>query len=243
MIITREPKVPGTNSQLLSDTEKMPCKSWSLPAGDSCPDAEYGPGMVCQGCYAKKGRYRGKTVQTAQHRRFRWTVGLMKSAAGRAEWVEYMTAAITWATRNKEPIFRVHDSGDLFSVHYVASWIKVCQNLPHVTFWFPTRVWDHGQAGMNPLKLAAVLKLSSLPNTTVRPSGIGLDDAPPVVDGYAAGTGVAEHGYTCPARNQGGKCLTCRACWYSPHAVIYHLITERGRPRSRKVIPLTLVAA
>lgn len=243
MYFSSEPKVPGTNSKLLSDTEKMPCCSWSLPARLACPDAVYGAGMICSGCYATKGRYRGTAVKSAQMRRFKWTVELVRTKEGRQEWADTMIAAIQWATRKKEPIFRVHDSGDLFSVQYVQAWLMVCRALPEITFWFPTRAYDHGQKHLNAVKTALILTLAALPNVTMRPSALGIGDLAPEVAGMAAGTTVAEVGYNCPASNQGGKCLTCRTCFHAKTTpVTYHLIQERGRPR-KAVRTLTVLAA
>jgi hypothetical protein len=38
--------------------------------------------------------------------------------------------------------FRVHDSGDMFSVGYAECWLQVCRRLPEIRFWIPTRVWQ-----------------------------------------------------------------------------------------------------
>jgi len=45
----------------LSNTTKMPCKSFSLEAGETCPASRDEDGTVvdsCQICYAKIGYYR-----------------------------------------------------------------------------------------------------------------------------------------------------------------------------------------
>ena len=36
-------------------------------------------------------------------------------------------------------LFRVHDAGDLFSAKYINCWIRICEALPDIRFWFPTR--------------------------------------------------------------------------------------------------------
>ena len=54
-----------------SDTEKMPCLSWSTPAHSCITGAKLVnvPGSVCSGCYAMTGRYRFSTTQVALTRR------------------------------------------------------------------------------------------------------------------------------------------------------------------------------
>jgi hypothetical protein len=103
----------------------------------------------------------------------------------------------------------------------------VCRALPEVTFWFPTRAYDHGQKHLNAVKNALVLTLAGLPNVTMRPSGLEIGGPVPVVPGMAAGTTVKREGYNCPATEQGGKCLTCRTCFFDKTVpVTYHLLEE-----------------
>ena len=81
----------------LSTPSKMPCKSWSLQAIDTCPgsiDPSTG-GLVpaCQGCYATDGNYRFPNVKAPRiHNREDWK---------RTEWVSDMVEAI-----KNDPFFR-----------------------------------------------------------------------------------------------------------------------------------------
>ena len=109
---TRNATVPGTTVRLLTQTSKMPGPSWSLPAHKACPRAN---GNICDSCYASKGCYRYSSTQNAQHARFAWTVECMRTADGRAQWVEYMVNSIR---ETGCQYFRVHDSGDMFNVAY-----------------------------------------------------------------------------------------------------------------------------
>jgi hypothetical protein len=202
---------------LLTGTSKMPCPSWSLTAGKACPGAKFGEGTICGSCYAAKGMYLHKAVQNAQRERFAWTLALMKSEPGRDAFVAYLTKAIA-ATKN--PYFRVHDSGDLFSQAYTRCWIRIARNLPGIRFWFPTRSYRIANI------LPVIQELAALPNVTVRPSALMLDAAPPVIDGLAAGSGAtyAESEATCPAYRQDGECRDCRHCWDNAAApVLYPL--------------------
>ena len=37
--------------------------------------------------------------------------------------------------------FRIHDAGDFFSDPYLQAWVALCESIPDVWFWAPTRVW------------------------------------------------------------------------------------------------------
>jgi hypothetical protein len=202
---------------LLSNTSKMPCPSWGLPAGKACPGAKFGEGTICGSCYASKGNYGVPTVVHAQSERFRWTLALMKSEAGQDAFVAYMTAAIQ---ATGLPYFRVHDSGDLFSPAYTRCWQRIARNLSHVRFWFPTRSYRIGNL------LPEIQGLAALPNVTVRPSALMLDAPAPVIDGLQAGSGAtySKSDATCPAYRQNGECRDCRFCWDQPaRPVLYPL--------------------
>lgn len=202
---------------LLTNTSKMPCPSWGLPAGKACPGAKYGERSICGSCYAAKGNYGVPTVKHALGERYRWTLALMRSDAGQAAFVAYMTAAIDTIG---SPYFRVHDSGDLFSPAYANCWQRIARNLSHIRFWFPTRSYRIANL------LPAIQELAGLPNVTVRPSALMLDSTPPAIDGLAAGSGAtySHADATCPAYTQQGKCLDCRSCWDRPSVpVLYPL--------------------
>jgi len=208
--------VPGTTVRLLTKTWKMPGPSWSLPAHKACPRA---CGTICDDCYADPkhgGRYGCRNVQNAQHARFQWTVESMRTADGRQQWIEYMAAAIRLS---RCQYFRVHDSGDMFSVAYVECWLTVCSQMPDVQFWIPTRAWQQ-PAGPLPVfdpLLNTLRKLASLPNVTVRPSALNFGDHPSVVPGLHAGTAAdmpdVFRARQCPAHQQGNQCGNCRTCW------------------------------
>lgn len=191
---------------LLTNTSKMPCPSWGLPAGRACPGMKTGPGTICGQCYAAKGNYGVPMVRHAQQQRFTWTLALMKSPAGQDAFVAYMSRAIEAIG---SPYFRVHDSGDLFSPAYARCWSRIARQLSHIRFWFPTRSYRI------PNLLPAIQDLAALPNVTIRPSALMLDAAPPVIDGLAAGSGAtySKDDATCPAYRQNGECRDCRHCW------------------------------
>jgi hypothetical protein len=211
---------------LLTEARKMPCNSWSLPAGESCPWSLYGEGSICGSCYADKGSYtQYPNVKRAQRARFAWVRESLRTEAGTDLFVQTMVSAIR-ATHN--PYFRVHDSGDLFSPAYTWAWLRIVQALPGVKFWIPTRSWRAMR--MAKLSLAtrlawevALLALAAEPNVTVRPSALFFNAPAPRIQGLAAGSTATDSGYSCPAPEQGNACGDCRACWDAPETLIsYH---------------------
>ena len=216
--------VPGTTVSLLTGATKMPCTSWSLPAREACPFSLSGEGTICEDCYADKGSYTTyPNVKRAQRARFAWVRESLKTDEGTDAFVRTMVDAIS---RTKNPYFRVHDSGDLFSPAYTWAWVRIVQALPHIKFWFPTRSWRPlTMARLSPAtKVAwelALLALAAEPNVTVRPSALFFNAPAPRIPGLQAGTTAANDGsFTCPASGQNNECRDCRACWDAPEIAI-----------------------
>lgn len=195
--------VPGTTVGLLSEPSKMPGFAWGIPAGDACPWAVTGPGSVCGSCYAKKGQYLYGPVRRAQRARFEWTLAMLRSGQAQV-WADTMLAAIE---NTKSEYFRIHDSGDFFSAAYVDAWYLVCSRSTK-RFWAPTRSYRG-----TPAVQAALARLATLPNVTIRPSAIMVNDDAPVVATLHAGSSVNTGDHTCRARDHGNACGDCRVCW------------------------------
>jgi len=208
--------VPGTTVRLLTQTQKMPGPSWSLPARRACPRAN---GTICDHCYADPnhgGRYGCHCVRNAQAARFAWTVESMRTTEGRQEWITHMIGAIRQTGCR---YFRIHDSGDMFNVAYAKCWLEVCRQMPEVKFWIPTRAWQQPSGPLpvlDPL-LNALRDLAECPNVTVRPSALDFGDHAPSVPGLQAGTTAdmpdVFRARQCPAYAQAGQCGDCRLCW------------------------------
>lgn len=183
----------------LSKTRKMPGRSWSLPAGSTCPGSRDSAGEVipvCRACYAKTGTYTYPNVRAPrEHNRSDWR---------RAEWVQDMIAEL-----DSDRYFRWFDSGDVYHPALAFKILQVIRGTPWVRHWLPTR--SHTIP-----RIAQILdQISALPNAVVRRS------SPSVTGEYSA-----EHGSTvipfadteteahiCPSGSQGGRCGSCRACW------------------------------
>jgi hypothetical protein len=233
--------VPGTVITLLTETCKMPSRSWSLPAVRSCPSAFFGKDAICgeskqhTTCYATRGAYDWRPVRAAQDARFKWAMRASMDAATGDEFVALLTLAVQQeALRQQrryyrevsrgdrelgtfEAVYRVHDSGDLFSPSYARLWTRIAQNCPDVRFWIPTRQWRSRNEHMQ----AALRELAALPNMALRPSALRFNDPAPVIDGLSAGTTASSEGFTCPASTQKNECRDCRACWSKDVVVSY----------------------
>lgn len=214
---------------LLSNPSKMPGKSFSLPALKSCPWAVTAPrkkdgrAAICAGCYARPlngSRYAMPNVKDTQQERLDWVVRCMRSYRGQQEFEGKMYEALK---RLRVPYFRIHDSGDFFSVPYVESWTRICAALPHMKFWAPTKSWLTKRPDMQ----QALRDLNALPNVTIRPSAIYFGDGPARALGLSAGSCSGAEGkadWDCPSYKQGGKCGECRVCWDEPRTTVnYHV--------------------
>jgi hypothetical protein len=185
---------------------------------------------ICDYCYAGKGCYlfQGPSISQAAH--LAWA----KKAVRDGSFVDQMTSAIAFlnapeirpalsANNISSTFFRIHDSGDFFDARYYAAWLEVCQNLPGVRFWAPTRLWAlRGRMDM-------FLKSDIPKNLSLRPSALIYGAQPPRIDGFAAGTGSDPKGIPnvmpCPAYEHKGKSChsaKCRLCWVSPKKEVFY---------------------
>ena len=137
----------------LAKTSKMPCKSWSLNALETCAGSiDHETGLLvpaCQGCYATTGFYLMDSVRAPRvHNKRDWK---------RTDWVTDMVTAI-----GKDKYFRWYDSGDCYSVKLAWKMFQVMSNTPNCQHWFPTRMYKFA-------KFAKVFEsMESLHNVVVR---------------------------------------------------------------------------
>jgi hypothetical protein len=139
---------------------------------------------ICQHCYATGNTRYGRTSMILKQTLvYAWT----QSALADGSFVEVMTYAVDTSgdylpERDGNRYFRIHDSGDFFSPDYLFAWKQVCNNLPDITFWAPSRVWatDWG--------IEAVREANSdydddprvnQSNLIIRPSNYHLNEQPP----------------------------------------------------------------
>ena len=234
--------------------------------------------FVCDICYAGKGTMVNDNVQAGYVVKMEWVKGMIAVDKTGDHFAEVLKASLAHLFENMperiqrkfipsyrgaegKPVtrlitrpgqfsryFRVHDSGDFFSLPYVNAWIKVAAEFPQVRFWAPTRMW------VFPQYVSAFQNASD--NFVIRPSALVIDSQPPVVDGMAPGSGVnaplvtetgeeilrgpypisdwPENTWICPAYRAGGLVYTdhryesascenqhCRVCWSPNLPVTY----------------------
>ncbi len=190
----------------LSQTSKMACASFGLPTSTCKVGGKLRniPGSACYGCYADRGFYAlYPTVAQSQQTRLALLEQALADDTGAAGrfWIDAIKAQI------KQEYFRWHDSGDLISERHLSLIVQIAIEMPHVRFWLPTK--EKG------LILAFARKYAIPENLTIRLSAAMLDQRAP--DCGFPTSSIARHaapiGFACPAPQQGGQCLDCRACW------------------------------
>lgn len=194
----------------LSKASKMPCRSWSLQALDTCPGSKDSKGNLvpaCSGCYATTGNYRFKNVKAPrEHNRQDWK---------RDEWVNDMVREL-----DNDRYFRWFDSGDMYDVRLARKILEVCERTPWVKHWIPTRMHKFP-------KFALVLaRLDRLPNVVVRLSSDSITGE--TIKGATTSTittvdSVPSDAVVCEAYTRDGKCADCRACWDKAVPVIAYI--------------------
>ena len=181
----------------LSKPSKMPCHGYSLSAfscktGSALSDVV---GSVCEECYAKRHFYRCPSVKRALDKRM--------AAFDHPRFAEAMAVVIRH--REYSGFWRWFDSGDVQNIIHFGKIVRIAELRPDVKFWLPTKEYAIVRAG--------VAKYGHPANLSIRLSAYMVDGPAPKL-GFPTAT-VTRGNATCPAPKQGGKCLSCRACWDS----------------------------
>lgn len=183
----------------LSQTSKMPAKSWSIPAGGKyCPGSK--GAEVCEGCYAQKGFYHMPTVKAPrEHNAEDWK---------RDGWVTDMIKEVKGM-----PYFRWFDSGDMYHPKLIDKIHAVIIKTGETKHWIPTKMWDV------PGTKAIINNLHRYKNTVVRKSAKNINQVINTSHNSAVFTKDVFYSdqypdvHRCKAPDQDHKCKDCRACW------------------------------
>lgn len=112
--------------------------SFGLPPGETCP----GKTEFCESCYAF-GSIRSKGVKEMLDSNLALLESLEdqeSTIAYLSEMVErYTEAAAANGVGEQDRVFRVHWSGDFYSVTYAEAWAQTIRRFPDVRFWAYTR--------------------------------------------------------------------------------------------------------
>lgn len=198
----------------LTNTSKMPCKSYSLPT-EACKTGykmAQIKGSICHSCYANKGFYKAyeKTVKPSQWARL--------DSLTNPHWVDGMVNLI-----GNDSFFRWHDSGDLQGVDHLEKIARVAELTPNTRHWLPTR--EYGMVKQ------FISKNGALPSNLIVRLSAMYPDKPVIVplslQGVANVAVSNVHtgkpmGTACNAPENNGACGDCRLCW-STETVSYAL--------------------
>ena len=154
--------------------------------------------LICEFCYAGKARYGSSNVMASQMARLIWARAALVDGTFVPQMVEALKRvdhrlgaqtkavkgndvadradAVQWlpAEKTGHPYFRIHDSGDFFSIEYLEAWIDVCRKLPEIKFWAPSRSWAQTEKYDE-----VTLRVEPPPNLIMRPSAFHVNDAGP----------------------------------------------------------------
>lgn len=187
----------------LSRTSKLECGSFSLSAFDCVTGSKLAKvkDSVCNKCYARRNSYLYPSVKTAQARRIK--------KLNNPSWAEAMVKLIRiQALENDTNLFRWFDSGDL-QEGMLAKIVEVCKLTPEIKHWLPTH--EASMIIKDKEKLGGKLPA----NLIIRLSASMIDGKPPKSWEYSSTVHKKTKpiGFLCKAKDQGGKCLDCTACW------------------------------
>jgi hypothetical protein len=187
----------------LSRPSKMPGHAYSLPPEDCRIGSllQQVERTVCFRCYALRGRYVFAVVRKAMRTRL--------ASLSHPRWVEAITALIRCSG---DRYFRWHDAGDIQSLEHLKRIIAVCNNLPRVKFWLPTREYQTVEAYR---RMGGDIPA----NLCIRYSAHIINGRPPLQYGLPVSTVFSDPekapsgAHCCRAATRGNHCGRCRACW------------------------------
>jgi len=191
----------------MSKAGKMPCRSWSLQAGATCPGSidskTKKPVEVCSGCYAKLGNYNYSHVKIPrENNRLDWI---------KPDWVDRMVAEL-----DNDRYFRWFDSGDIYHPKLAEKIYQIMVKTPWVKHWLPTKSYKI------PKIKVWLEKMQELPNVMVRYSSDSITGQYDVHHGSTVipSSDYATKAFVCGAYDRDGKCGSCRECWNKSTPVI-----------------------
>lgn len=208
----------------LTNTSKMPCQSYGLPAGKALHVPERLKGgcnvgsrliavknSVCSDCYACKGLYMFKNTKEAQINR------LTIYREDPDKWENTMVEILS---RKKNKYFRWLDSGDILDMDMLLRLIRIAEKVKDTKFWLPTKE----QGLIKKLSTMVISGTIEIPNNlTIRLSMPKINQkVNPVFGNLISYSAVSSQGEeNCPAPTQNGFCGDCRSCWDKNKNVTY----------------------
>ena len=186
----------------LSDTSKMPGKSWGISASLCNTGRKLAKidGTVCSDCYACKGSYAMYPAVKKAH-----ATRIDAWRDDRLSWCQAMVDLI-----GSETHFRWFDSGDLQSSDMLRDILSIAARTPNTRHWIATREVSY---------VRDAIEGKTIPDNVVIRMSASFPDSAHVPGGKLTGNIALVHknsasiGFKCPAPDQGNSCGNCRACW------------------------------
>jgi len=199
----------------LSITSKMPCYSFSLPALTTCPTGRElikSPDSPCHHCYGLKGRAVFPVVKEKKFRNFVLFQDLKNFVAVLSDEI----------TKANCPLFRWQDCGDIISLAHLEAINQICINTPKIHHWLPTMEAEIVKRFLSDNQNFAE-------NLTVRLSSKKVDRVPGYKWQFSSMIAKkrllknfnSKKYFVCQAKQWGGKCWSCTACWNFQGIIVY----------------------
>jgi len=169
--------------------------TFSLPSHITCP----GMSIWCKKhCYAYRYERRRPKCQKAYQNNFALTQNIDN----------FITTMIGILPRIM-PCFRIHISGDFYSIEYIEAWQKICSAFPQTKFWTYSRSWNVSEL------LPSLNTLRTLPNVQIFASTDPTIRLPPEDWRIAfIETDLRANGLICLAQTkEKHSCLQCGYCF------------------------------
>ncbi len=122
---------------------------FSLPAGSTCPNRTE---LCSKVCYIKNLVAMRPSVKESYDNNMEWI-----SDNGLDSFINKINSELIGFRGD----YRIHVSGDFYSVDYIYAWIKICESNPQVKFWGYTRSWRDAE------KRKALKRLEKLSNVSL----------------------------------------------------------------------------
>lgn len=162
----------------------------SVPVFDLQVDTDHAfvaNNVTIHNCYALKNSYGNPSQVMFQAVRYMLTLQWLEQGTFVPRMVDAINAARSVSVRALRGLpkhlhwtvphpnfFRIHDSGDFVTPEYTRAWFEICQRLPDVHFWSPTRMWATSKGS------STVFEKGVPKNLALRPSAMHFAEPAPI---------------------------------------------------------------
>lgn len=215
--------VNTNGNRKLRNTDKIRFMIWNLPAVKTCP---FRTAMCEKSCYARKAERVYPQVLPSRERNYTATLS--------PDFVENMIFTIekelsTKKYNGKLTVFRIHESGDFYSLEYAQKWVTIAryfENNPQITFLAYTksiRYFVDIAIGYGTPRFPSnlIIRSSLWADTTAKNYGLTYKYEFPIYTAFDRKTmdDMKTNGYTF-TECRCDDCANCGYCWNKEHSEI-----------------------